>query len=155
EIEIDQFRDDWPIGTLERAIFEALLNTGQRGIDVAPMKRRHYYNGEVSVCQMKTGKRVWIPASDDFKAAVDPWLWSHNYPEIFRTPTGRKPLTDAYMRMIMRDAIRKADLPKDCKLHGLRYTFATRGIELGLDWQEIESIVGHETAQMAYKYTKQ
>jgi integrase len=36
-------------------------------------------------------------------------------------------------------------------LHGLRYTFATRAIELGLDWQSIESIVGHDTAEMAQK----
>jgi integrase len=40
-------------------------------------------------------------------------------------------------------------------LHGLRYTFATRAIELGLDWQTIESIVGHKTAAMAFKYTQQ
>jgi integrase len=40
-------------------------------------------------------------------------------------------------------------------LHGLRYTFATRAIELGLDWQTIEIIVGHKTAEMAFKYTQQ
>ena len=33
--------------------------------------------------------------------------------------------------------------------------FATRAIELGLDWQTIESIVGHKTAGMAFKYTQQ
>jgi hypothetical protein len=45
--------------------------------------------------------------------------------------------------------------PDDCTLHGLRYTFATRAIEIGLDWQTIESIVGHKTAEMAFKYTQQ
>ena len=59
------------------------------------------------------------------------------------------------MRHLMRAAMRAADLPDDCTLHGLRYTFATRAIELGLDWQTIESIVGHETAEMAFKYTQQ
>jgi integrase len=49
----------------------------------------------------------------------------------------------------MRDAMRAAELPDDCTLHGLRYTFATRTIELGLDRQTIESIVGHKTAEMA------
>jgi integrase len=58
------------------------------------------------------------------------------------------------MRHLMRDAMTAAGLPSDCTLHGLRYTFATRAIELGLDWQTIESIVGHETAQMASKYTE-
>ena len=32
--------------------------------------------------------------------------------------------------------------------------FATRAIELGLDWQTIESSVGHRTAEMAFKYTE-
>lgn len=49
EFEIDQFRDRWAIGILERTIFEALLNTGQRGIDIAAMKRRHYHNGFVVI----------------------------------------------------------------------------------------------------------
>jgi integrase len=53
----------------------------------------------------------------------------------------------------MRAAIRGAGLPDDCTLHGMRYTFATRGLELGLDWQTVESIVGHRTAEMAHKYT--
>jgi integrase len=59
------------------------------------------------------------------------------------------------MRHLMRDAMRAAALPDDCTLHGLRYTFATRAIELGLDWQTIESIVGHKTAEMAFQYTQQ
>jgi hypothetical protein len=50
------------------------------------------------------------------------------------------------MRHLMRDAIRGAALPDDCTLHGMRYTFATRGLELGLDWQTVESIVGQYTS---------
>jgi integrase len=72
---------------------------------------------------------------------------------VFPTPTGR-PLKVDHMRHVMRAAIRAAKLPDDCTLHGLRYTFATRAIELGLDWQTIESIVGHKTAEMAFKYTE-
>lgn len=155
EYEIDQFRETWEIGTLERTVFEAFLNTGQRGIDVAAMKRRQYYNGEISVYQEKTHKRVWIPASNDLKAALDPWLRSHNHAEFFRTPTGRKPLTDEYMRPLMRAAMVKAGLPDDCTLHGLRYTFATRAVELGIDIRDAEAIIGHETTEMMWKYIKQ
>jgi integrase len=72
---------------------------------------------------------------------------------MFPTPTGR-PLKVDHMRHLMRAAIRAVGLPDDCTLHGLRYTFATRAIELGLDWQTIESIVGHKTAEMAVKYTE-
>jgi integrase len=72
---------------------------------------------------------------------------------IFRTEKGHPLLVD-HMRHLMRAAMRAADLPDDCTLHGLRYTFATGAIELGLDWQTIESIVGHKTAEMTFKYTQ-
>jgi len=151
EVEIAAFRKRWPSGTLERALFETFLNTGQRGGDIAPMIRQQYFQGEIAVVQEKTGERVWIPASRDLRQALDPWL-EHEHVVLFPTPTGR-PLQANHMRHLMRAAIRATGLPEKCTLHGLRYTFATRAIELGLDWQTIESIVGHRTAEMAHKYT--
>jgi hypothetical protein len=54
------------------------------------------------------------------------------------------------MRHLMRDAIRKSACPTvpftGCVTH-------SRAIELGIDWQTIERIVGHRTAEMAHKYT--
>jgi integrase len=153
EIELTSFRERWGIGSLERVVFEAFLNTGQRGGDIVPMIRRQYHQGEIAVAQEKTKERVWVPASRDLREVLDPWLASHDQLVLFPTETGR-PLQVDHMRHLMRDAIRAADLPDTCTLHGLRYTFATRGLELGLDWQTIESIVGHRTAEMAFKYTE-
>jgi integrase len=117
------------------------------------MIRQQYFKGEIAVAQEKSGERVWIPASRKLRAALDPWLAAHPHVVMFPTPTGR-PLRVDHMRHLMRAAIRAAGLSNDCTLHGLRYTFATRAIELGLDWQTIESIVGHKTAEMAVKYTE-
>ena len=135
-------------------LFEAFLNTGQRGGDIAPMIRQQYFRGEIAVAQEKTRERVWIPASRDLRIALDPWLGGQDqHVVLFPTPTGR-PLKVDHMRHLMREAMRSAALPDECTLHGLRYTFATRGLELGLDWQTVESIVGHRTAEMAFKYTE-
>jgi integrase len=153
EIEIAAYRKRWCVDTLQRVLFEAFLNSGQRGGDVAPMIRQQYFKGEIAVAQEKTNERVWIPASRDLRTVLDPWLKRHEHVVLFPIPTGR-PLKVDHMRHLMRDAIRSAELPDDCTLHGLRYTFATRAIELGLDWQTIESIVGHRTAEMAFKYTE-
>jgi integrase len=152
EVEVAAFRKRWGSDTLERVLFEVFLNAGQRGGDIAPMIRQQYFRGEIAVAQEKTKERVWIPASSELRAVLDPWLDQHGHVVLFRTPTGR-PLKVDHMRHLMRDAIRQAELPDDCTLHGLRYTFATRAIEIGLDWQTIESIVGHRTAEMAHKYT--
>ena len=153
EVEIAAYRKRWSVETLERALFETFLNTGQRGGDVAPMIRRQYFRREIAVLQEKTGERVWIPAALDLRDTLDPWIAGHSHVVMFPTPAGR-PLKVDHMRHLMREGIRAADLPDDCTLHGLRYTFATRAIELGLDWQTIESIVGHRTAEMAVKYTE-
>jgi integrase len=153
EVEIAAYRKRWSTLTLERVLFETLLNTGQRGGDVGPMIRQQYVKGKIAVAQEKTKERVWIPASHDLRDVLDPWLEEHKHVVLFPTPTGRLLKVD-HMRHLMRDAIRAAALPDNCTLHGLRYTFATRAIELGLDWQTIESIVGHRTAEMAFKYTE-
>jgi integrase len=153
EVEIVAYRKRWSVSTLERSLFETFLNTGQRGGDVAPMIRQQYFQGHIAVVQEKTGERVRIPTTRDLRETLDPWLAGHSHVVMFPTPTGR-PLKVDHMRHLMREAIRDADLPDDCTLHGLRYTFATRAIELGLDWQTIESCVGHRTAEMAFKYTE-
>jgi integrase len=101
--------------------------------------RQQYFKGDIAVSQEKTGERVWIPASRDLRAALDPWLAGHEHVVMSPTPAGRAPTVD-HMRHLMRAAFRVAGLPDDCTLHGLRYTFATRAIELGLDWQTIKSI---------------
>ena len=122
--------------------------------DVASMVRQQYYRGEIAVAQEKTGERVWIPASRDLRAALDPWLAGAR--ACRAAADADRPATKVdHMRHLMRAAMRAAGLPDDCTLHRLRYTFATRAIELGLDWQTIESIVGHKTADMAFKYTQQ
>jgi integrase len=152
EDEIDAFRARWNPRTIERVIFEIYLNTGQRGSDIAPMHRSQYRGGLFYVVQTKTDERVWIPTADDLQPVLDPWLASHDDKVFFPTAPGRS-INPTHMRKVMRAAITAAGLPDTRTLHGLRYTFATRGIELGMDYQTIESIVGHETMEMAMKYT--
>lgn len=154
EHEIRQFRDHWPIGTCERTAFETYLGTGQRGGDIAPMSRVHRHNGEIHVAQEKTNERVWIPEMRDVRVALEPWLASHDKLAFFPSRQGGGSISKSRLRDMLRDACQEAKLPPDCKLHGLRYTFATRCIEAGLDHQTLESIVGHATLEMAKKYTE-
>jgi integrase len=164
---IRDFRKRWRVGTLERVLFEVYLATGQRGSDVAAMKREHYHDGKIAVVQAKTGARVWIPVLDDLIPVLTAWLRSHTYEVFFPNMTGKgintdvgEPLGTEWLRMLLIEAIDAAGLPKTCKPHGLRYTFATRAIELGviekrISHMRIASIVGHRTLAMAIKYTEQ
>ena len=168
ESEIDQFHKKWSVETKERAIFDILLDTGQRGIDVWGMKREHYrprkivsHDGtgiwtaerQIRVVQEKTGERVWVPGPDELIPVLDRLLASHNGEWFFVTRSGNR-MSQGSMMKILRSAIKKVGLPHDCHPHGLRVTFATRMIEWGLGYDTIEAIVGHTTMAMAIKYTE-
>jgi integrase len=153
EYEIERFRSYWPIGTEERLAFELLLNTGQRGGDVNAMVRTHYRQGFISVVQEKTGVRVDIPVSADLRAALDPW--TDACPQgllLLPGARGKGRGIDAF-RHWMSGSARSAGL-SGVTIHGLRYTAATRLAEIGLPWRDIADITGHQTAEMARKYSE-
>jgi integrase len=155
ENEIAAFRARWPLGTRERVAFELLLNTGQRGGDVAAMVRGQYANGVIHVRQEKTKTRVWIPASRDLRDVLDPWLSDQNHIAMLPSEKSRegRPLTVDAFRHMMGDAIAAAGLKGDVTIHGLRYTAAIILTEMGCDLSVVQSITGHETVAMAKKYT--
>ncbi len=153
DYEVDAFRRRWLIGSTQRMAFELLINTGQRGGDVIAMVRQQYRNGWISVTsQEKTGTRVDLPASEALRSVLDPWLANHPHIILLAGERGKKLGVD-YFRHMMRDAYREASLPEDCTTHGLRYTAATILSELGIGWEEIATITGHETMAMVKKYT--
>lgn len=152
EHEIATFREKWGVGTRERVAFELLLNTGQRAGDVAAMMRQHYRSGTISVTQQKTNERLWIPAAQELVAVLDPWLETHKLMAILPSRF-HKPMTSNGFVHFMSDAIREAGLSEDVTTHGLRYTAATMLHELGMEWEVIASVTGHQTVAMVRKYT--
>jgi integrase len=155
EYEVAQFRDTWDGCTRERVLFEEYLNTGLRSVDVAKISKAHCRDGEIYCGQTKTGEDVWIPVMDDLSVVLYPWMASLPLDEKFIMP-GRAGSFISHNRVqgLMREAITAAGLPKERTLHGLRYTFAVRAVEFGVDHASIEAIVGHKTLQMAIKYTE-
>lgn len=82
---------------------------------------------------------------------------------MFPNAKGRS-MSEGTMRDIMHNAIKEVGLqpPRKNKpidrdvrsLHGLRYTFAIRAIEVRMEYDTVEAIVGHRTLAMAIKYTE-
>lgn len=147
EHELTAFRDRWPPGTWERTAFELALNTGQRGGDIVTMAKSQIVDGWVYIRQAKTGARVSVPISDDLAAALDAWSAPDNVVMVLG-----KMGVDRF-RHRMADAIKSAEVTQTT--HGLRYTAASRLRELGMDWEDIAAITGHQTVQMARKYSQQ
>jgi len=156
EDEIELFRAAWPDPCRERVLFELMINTGQRTVDVVAMQRSHIkvFDGgrEIAVRQRKTGARVWVPLSNELSAVLDPWLKTHSSMMLVPSERTGLKLTESGLRQIMERAYDDAGLPDECVNHGLRYTAAARLSELGCDWETIASITGHQTVSMVRKY---
>lgn len=153
EYEIAAFRKHFAEPSFERAAFELMLNTGQRGGDVAGMQRRHRFQGGISVAQDKTGERLIIPEALDLTEVLDPYISGHDGLMLLVTKTGR-PVKTQYLQHKMIAAYKAASLTGVTN-HGLRYTAAARLGELTGDWEIVASITGHRTAEMARKYMRQ
>jgi integrase len=177
ESEIAMFRARWPLGSFERTAFELGLNTGQRGQDLVKMERNHIENGVISVAQLKVGgERVFVPISLDLHEALEAWFDAQD-DWIKARESGLKPrpvpidvklmiltgergrrVTPSYFQHWMiaasRDVKGLAQGLADggTTTHGLRYAAATRLYELGVSFDVIASITGHDTVTMVKKY---
>ena len=52
---------------------ERLANSGQRGQGCVALERAHIKGNTLSVTQLKTGERVWIPITNELVEALDAW----------------------------------------------------------------------------------
>lgn len=149
--EMAQYEARWPLGTRNRLAYALALYTGQRRADVAAMSEGAYANGAIAVVQEKTGTPLWIPAHPELVAAIDatnrpgPWL-------IVAAHGGR--LTTESFGNEMADAIAAADLPDECRLHGLRKSAGRCLAEAGCTAHQIMAILGHKSLAEAQKYTE-
>ena len=131
--------------------------------------------------QRRTGGRgrVWVPISNDLRMALDAWnarqqAWIEHrlnrkkslpihidVKKMILTGVKGKAFSDGTFSHLINDASKKVpDLVVGAEVggvtpHGLRLAAATRLKELGLSWDVIASITGHDTAEMVAHYTNQ
>jgi len=98
-------------------------------------------------------RRKDIPLSQSLRTALEAHFKKHKHAMLLTTTRGESFKVD-HFRHTMRAAYRAAGLTEDCTTHGLRYTAATILHELGCEWPIVAAITGHETAEMARKYSE-
>ena len=72
-------------------------------------------------------------------------------PYVFRNHRGT-PWNRSSLSLRMQRARRKAGIPKDAKLYGLRHRFGTRSIINGVDLKTLAELMGHTTTRMTEHY---
>jgi enterobacteria phage integrase len=152
DAETAAFEGRWPIGTKQRTAYALMLYVGTARVDVHRMTWTQFEAGGVGYTRNKTGVAVDMGVHTELQRALAAADRSHV--TIINTAYGR-PFTVGGFSQFMRDAIRAAGLPLDCKPHGLRKTLGRRMADAGCTAHEIMAMLGHTTLEEAERYTRQ
>jgi integrase len=142
----------WPVGTKQRTAYSLMLYVGTARVDVHRMTWAQFVAGGVGYTRNKTGVPVDMGVHAELQRALTAADRSHV--TIVNTAYGQ-PFTVAGFSQFMRDAIRAAGLPLDCKPHGLRKTLGRRMADAGCTAHEIMAMLGHTTLEEAERYTRE
>lgn len=150
----------WPAELIEKVLAEAPthvalavrlgLDTGQRIGDCIAMRWDAYEDGVVAVVQQKTGRQVWIPATDELRLAIE--AAPRTATTILTTRSGR-PWDRHHLAREIKAAVEAAGYT-GYSFHGLRKSAADRLAEAGCSAHEIMAITGHATLAMVEGYTR-
>jgi integrase len=152
DAEMKAFEDRWAFGTRQRAAYEMMLNVGTARIDTHLTTWVQADADDFEYTRRKTGVSVLVEKAQSLRAALAALPRKHVC--ILTTEWGKPFTVDGYSGW-MRDAMREAGLPPDCRPHGLRKTFGRLLADAGATAHEIMAALGHLTLAEAERYTRE
>ncbi len=155
-----------PSGKRDYAVILLITRLGLRSIDVKRLEFSDFDwpGNRLSIVQVKTGRRVWLPLLKDVGWAVIDYVRSarpvSDCRQVFlrhTAPIG--PFSDQdHLDQIMVKHARAAHVPVGEKrrhgMHSLRHSLATRMMEDGTPVEQIADILGHQSVGSTGVYLK-
>jgi integrase len=129
-----------------------MVGVGTARVDVHRMTWTQVDSAGARYTRNKSGVPVDIGLGSNLRTALDATPRAHVC--IITTEFGRPFTVDGFSGF-MRDALKAAGLPSDCKPHGLRKTLGRRLADAGVSAHDIMAALGHKTLVEAERYTRE
>lgn len=152
DTECKAFEKRWKVGTRQRAAYELMLNVGTARADVHRVTWTQFDEDNFEYSRQKTGVEVAMTMAKRCRDAV--YALPRKHVTVLNTEFGRPFTVDGFSGF-MRDAIKEAGLPLDCRPHGLRKTLGRRLADRGVSAHDIMAALGHTTLSEAERYTRE
>jgi integrase len=150
DVEVEQYRAYWPLGTQQRLVMEFALETASRRSEVVRLGPQHVRNGRIRIERSKGSDDVDIPMSPELQAACEAMPKQHL---TYIVTAYGKPRSAHGLSMDFAEWATKAGLPPRCRLHGLKKAGMRRRAEAGNTAHELMAFSGHKTLTEVQRYT--
>jgi len=138
-----------------RLLLMLVYSSGLRVSEVVALKKEHIdLSRKVIFISLGKGRKDRNTILSD-KAAqyiVDYYKFYNIDKWIFPGQPASKHLSIRSAQQIFEKAVRRAAIPKEISIHGLRHTFATHLLESGTDIRYIQALLGHSSLRTTERY---
>ncbi len=152
KIEVEKWRQVYPVGTSERLAFELLLRTVTRIGEAVHLGPHNIEGDTLKIWQEKTQSHKVIAFDAELRTMIkqsnagkSTWLVTD-----FNTPFA----SSETFRNWFQKRRKRAGLPDGCTVHGLRSTFTNMAYDAGLSEAEISAALGHTNNFQVASYGK-
>jgi integrase/recombinase XerD len=150
-----------PLGLRDRTMIELLYATGLRVSELVSVRQADLHPGEQYLtCIGKGSKERLVPIGEQASDWVEKYtktarrtlLKGRASPRLFVNARGGS-LSRVGFWKILKQYVRKANLPRSVSPHVLRHSFATHLLERGADLRAIQMMLGHADLSTTQIYT--
>jgi site-specific recombinase XerD len=142
--------------TRERVMFALVYDTGMRISELTNLliSDVDLDRGQVHIRQSKNKKDRYLPLSPHAIHGIKKHLILDQPKDYLFESTTRKgiPISQTRIRVLLKEAVEKAQIKKSVHVHTLRHTYATHQLEAGQNIVTLQELMGHADIRTTMMY---